>query len=117
MNFIWLQEGSYSLANVTAVDIRDSDNVSSILGHNSITLNISLGAGASGAINGQQKTHPAGLQSAEAREERHSRVRTHGLRAAALESINLESKSLPAFAGCVTLDALSSLSDPHPSHL
>ena len=117
MNFIWLQEGSYSLANVMAVDIRGPDDASSILGHNSITLNVSLGAGASGVINGQQKTHPAGLQAAEAREESHSKARTHGLRAPALESINLGSRSLSAFAGCVTLDVLPSLSDPYPSHL
>ena len=56
-------------------------------------------------------------QAAEAREESHSKARTHGLRAPALESINLGSRSLSAFAGCVTLDVLPSLSDPYPSHL
>lgn len=75
VNFLWLQEGSYSLANVIAVDTRGPDDASSLLGSNSITLNLSLGARASGAIKGQQETHPAGLQSAEAREENHSRVR------------------------------------------
>ena len=68
-------------------------------------------------MDSRRHTQQGFLQSAEAREESHSRVRTQGLRAAALESINLGSKSLPAFAGCVTLDALPSLSDPHPSHL
>lgn len=108
MNFIWLQERSYSLANVTAVDIRGPDDTSSILGHNSITLNISLGAGASGEYHGQQKTHQQGCRSVEATEESHSRVRTHGLRVG-FESINLGSKSLSAFAGCVTLNALPPL--------
>lgn len=57
VNFLWLQEGSYSLANVIAVDTRGPDDASSLLGSNSITLNLSLGARASGAIIKDSRRH------------------------------------------------------------
>lgn len=58
---------------------------------------------ASVEIKGQQGTHPTGLQSTEAGEEDHRRVRANGVRALASEPIDLGSKSFPALAGCVTL--------------
>lgn len=58
---------------------------------------------ASVEIKGQQGTHPTGLQSTEAREEDHRRVRANGVRALASEPFHLGSKSFPALAGCVTL--------------
>lgn len=72
---------------------------------------------ASVEIKGQQGTHPTGLQSTEAREEDHRRVRANGVRALGFRAFPPGIKVLSSPCRLCDLGGVLSLSEPHPPQL